>query len=113
MRGSRRHAKAELTQRGDVIQDPKRPAVGSDDYIVFVNYQVADRRGRKIQLERLPMIAIVPRDIDAAFGSGKKQSLAHGIFAHGVDGLVLRQAGDDLLPRLSAVVRTIDIRMQV
>ena len=113
MRRSGRDFRAELPQRRDVIQDPERPPVSSDDHIVMMNDQIADRSRRQIHLQRLPVVAVVPRHIHAAFGAGEKQSLALGIFPHRVDGLVLGQSSDDLLPRLSAVVRAIDIRMQV
>ena len=59
------------------------------------------------------MVAVVPGNIHGAFGAGEEQALAFGIFADGVDGLVLGQAADNLLPRFPAVVRAIDIRMQV
>ena len=59
------------------------------------------------------MIAVVPRHVHGAFGSGKKKSLAFRIFANRVDGLIVRQSASDLLPRLAAIVRAIDIRTQV
>src|SRR5271156_6446725 len=113
MRLSIRHFRVELPQRRDVIQDPERTAVSSDNNVVMMNDEVADRRCRQIHSQRLPMIAVVPRDIDAAFGAGKEKSLALGISAYGVDGLVVGQAADNLLPRLSTIVRAVDIRMQV
>jgi hypothetical protein len=69
--------------------------------------------GGRFMLQRLPMVAVVPRDVDAALGSGEEQAFARGIFADGVDGFVVGQAGDDLLPGLAAVVGAVDIRMQV
>src|SRR5580700_10368420 len=59
------------------------------------------------------MIAVVPGDIDAAFGAGEEQSLAFRVFPDRVDGLVVGQAACYLLPGLAAVVGAIDIRMQV
>ncbi len=80
--------------------------------VVVMNDQIADRSGRKVHLQRLPMVAVVPGDVDAAFGSGEKQALALGIFADRVDGFV-GQSGYDLLPTLAAIVCAIDIRMEV
>src|SRR5260221_2456144 len=115
MRGimTARNLGAELPQRRDVIEDPKRSAMSSNNNIVAMNDQIADRSRRQIHLQRLPMIAVVPGHIHGAFGAGKQQSLALYIFAHRVDGLVFGQAADDFLPRLSAIVRAVDIRMQV
>ena len=87
--------------------------MSSNHHIVMMHDEIADRSRRQIHLQRLPMIAVVPRHIHGAFSAGKKQSLAFGVFAHRVDGLVIGQAARDLLPRLAAVVRAIDIRMQI
>src|SRR6266446_7134732 len=87
--------------------------MSSNDNIVMMNYEVADRSRRQIHLQRLPMVAIVPGHIHSAFGSGKQQSLALNIFSHRVDWLIVGQAAYDFLPRFAAVVSAVDIRMQV
>ncbi len=72
MRRSIRQLRAELAERRDVIQDPKRAPVGSNDNVVMMNDEIADRSRRQIHFQRLPMIAIVPRHIHGAFGAGKE-----------------------------------------
>src|SRR5260221_13975322 len=97
MRGimTARNLGAELPQRRDVIQDPKRSAMSSNNNIVAMNDKIADRSRRQIHLQRLPMITVVPGNIHGALGASKKQSLAFYIFAHRVDGLVIGQAAED------------------
>src|ERR1017187_2180090 len=85
----------------------------SDDYIVMMDHQVADRSRRQIHFQRLPMVAIVPRHIHGTFHASKEQSLAFRIFSHRVDRLILGQAAYDFLPSPPAVMRAIDIGTEV
>ncbi len=59
--------------------------MGGNDQVVVVNPQIAHRSMRQIQLQRLPVIAVVERRPNAIFAAGEEQSLAYRIFAHGVD----------------------------
>ena len=102
-----------LTQRRDVVEDPETAAVRRGDHVVVLDDEVADRRYRHVQPQRLPVGAIVERYVDGTLGAGKQQALALGIFAHGVDRLAVRNAVDDLGPGLAAVVRAEDVRPQV
>ena len=54
-----RDLRAGLAQRREVVENPKRAAVGGDDEIVIVDDDVAGIAGGKIQLERLPVVAVV------------------------------------------------------
>ena len=54
----------DLPQRRDVVEDPEAAAVRADDDVVVVDHEIADRRGRHVQPQRLPVIAVVERDID-------------------------------------------------
>src|SRR6266566_3609556 len=74
-----------------------------DDEIVVVNPKVAHRGVRKIELERLPMVAIVKGNPNAVFRAGEEQASAHMVFADCVDRRVVRQAARDQLPALAAV----------
>ncbi len=93
------------------IQNP-RPCV-RDDEIVVLDDDVAHRRRRHVQPQRLPMSAVVERDIDGAFGAGEQQALPLRILADGIDRLAVGNAGDDLRPGLPAVVRAEDVRPQI
>ena len=104
---------SDFPQRRDVIENPERAAMGGDDEIVVVNPEIAHGSVRQIQLQRLPVIAIVKRNPDGIFRAGKQQAFAHRIFAHRVDRAEIGQAGGDQLPGLAAIVRAVDVRMQV
>src|SRR5271167_3720841 len=60
-----------LPQRRDVVENPECTAVGCNHEIVSVDGQVVDRNRGKIQLQGLPMIAVVERNVSPEFGAGK------------------------------------------
>src|SRR6185437_1885434 len=49
----------ELLERAQVIQDPIRAAFGRGDEIAPVHLEIGDRHPRKIELERLPVAAVI------------------------------------------------------
>ena len=49
----------ELTHRGQVVENPKGPAVGRDHQIVVFDDQVVNGGAREIQLQRAPIGTIV------------------------------------------------------
>ena len=63
-----------LAQRTDIIEHPERTAVRGDDQVLIVNHQVAHRGMRQIELQRLPVIAVVERHPHRLFGRGEQQS---------------------------------------
>ena len=65
---------ADLTERRDVIENPERPAVSSDDDVIVFDYQIANRARRHIQSQRLPVVAVVERDVDGALGPAEEQA---------------------------------------
>ncbi len=87
--------------------------MGADDDVVVVDDEIADGSGWQIHFERLPMVAVIPRDVDGALGSGEEQALAPGIFTDRVHRFIFGQAGGDLLPGLARVVCAVDVRVQV
>src|ERR1700722_16944495 len=70
-------------------------------------------RGGDSQLDRLPGVAVVERNVDGALGAGEKQALADGIFADYVHRRVVGQAGGDFFPSLPAVVGAINVRVKI
>ena len=84
----------------------------ADHEVVFVHHEIADRRRGHVEPQGLPVVAIVEADEDGELGGGVEQALAHGIFADGVDGPI-GQAADGLLPGLAAIVRAVDVRLEV
>ena len=53
------------------------------DQILAANREIANRCDRKIQLQRLPVVAVVEGDVNPELGSGKEQTLSLCIFANG------------------------------
>src|SRR6202043_3127833 len=106
-------SQADLANLGDVVENLCRTAVEFEDEIVVVNPKVAHRRVRKIELERLPMVAVVEGNPNAIFRAGKKQASAHMIFADCVNRRAVRQAAGNQLPGLAAVPGAIYVRLEV
>ena len=67
------HALVELPQRRDVIQYPKRPTMSSDDHIVMMNDQIADRRGGHVETQGQPIVAVIQREVDGALGAANQE----------------------------------------
>ena len=110
MRRRRDYIRVELPQRRDVVENPERSAVRAHDDVVAVDDEVANRCRRHVQPQRLPICAVVERDMDGSLRPGEKQAFARWVFSDRVDGGVVGQAVDNLLPRLAGVVRAIDVR---
>ena len=83
-----RRRRAKLAQARDVVEHPERAAVRRDDQIVVVDSQVAHRGMRQIELQRLPVLAVVVGDPHGFLGGGEKQPPAAGVLAHGVHGSI-------------------------
>src|SRR4029077_7680554 len=73
--------------------------------------EIANGSGRQIELQRLPVVAAVPGNVDTSFGAGIKKAAARGIFANGARNAKVREAGDDAVPGLSGVACAIEIGM--
>ena len=56
-----------------------------DDEVAVADGDVAHGAVRQVQLERLPVLAVVEGDEDAGLGARVEQSAALGILAHDVD----------------------------
>ena len=90
-----RGLRIDLAQRGHVVEHPEGAAMSRHDEVVIFHHQIVDRRGRQIHLQRLPMRAVIERNINAELGAGVEQAAAFRIFAHGVDvGAVGDSVGD-------------------
>ena len=111
--GRRALTARDLPQRRDVVEDPDAAPVRADDQVVVLDDEIAHRRRRHVQPQRLPVVAIVERHVDLRLGSGEEQPLALRILAHDADRRAAGNAVDDLLPRLAAVVRAVDVRVHV
>ena len=105
-----------LMQRRQVVENPERPALRRKHEIVVRDLDIGDRRVRQIQLEGLPVRAVIERNVHAEFGARVEQAGAIGILADDARGLV---RGDAVLaigearPGLAEIVRAVDVRREV
>ena len=74
---------------------------------------VADGSGGEIELEGLPVIAIVKRKVNAKFGARVEEALTFGIFADAVEEGGFGNAIDDEIPGLAVIAGAIEIGMAV
>ena len=112
-RGGLRNFASELPQRRDVVENVERSSVRGDHEIVIFHGDVRDLRVGKIERQRLPVVAIIKRNVDAMLGARIQKSRAFGIFAHSVNVVVAANAVDDLLPRLAVVAGLVDVRRAI
>ena len=68
-------------ERREVVEDPERAALRGEHEVFVRELDVGDRRGGQVQLEGLPVGAVVERNVHAEFGAGVEQPGAVGIFA--------------------------------
>src|SRR5207247_3405528 len=59
-----------LPQRRHVVENPERAAVGGDHHVVAVHVDVAHGGDRQAQRQRLPVVPVVERHVDALLGAG-------------------------------------------
>src|SRR6266849_5878543 len=87
--------------------------MSGDDKIVIVNDHVVDGSRREIELQRLPMRAIVKRNPNARLRPRVQQTFALGIFADGVNIGIIREAGEEFRPRFSIVAGLENERLEI
>ena len=68
-----------------------RPIVDATQ-IAVMDLEVGDRRGRQILLQRLPVLALIERDVRALERARVEQSFLLRILAHDVHRLIRRDA---------------------
>src|SRR5229473_5394 len=105
--------RVDLAQRRNVIQNPKGAAVRGDRQIVVMHDEVADRSSGHIELQRLPGIAVIERDVHAHFRASVEQAFAYRIFADAIEEAAFGNAGGGALPGFAEVTRTVEIRLRV
>ena len=98
-----------LAQRSDVVQYPERSSMRRNHEVVAVNGQVTHRGRGKIQLQGLPLTAVVKGDIDAKLGPRIEQPFLLGILAHCVDKVRRFEASRDRLPALAVISRAVNV----
>ena len=66
--------------------------MGGDHEIVAGHREIMERGLRQIELQALPVRAVVEGDEDAGLGGGVEQAAFRRIFAHGMHDGAIRQA---------------------
>ena len=92
-----------LLKRSNVIQHPEAASVRGHHQVSVLNHQVVYRGRRKIQLKRLPVRAIIERNVHTLFGSGEKQTCTPGIDPDGMDKIVRGKPRDQFGPGLAKI----------
>src|ERR1700746_2988021 len=107
------HLRRELPKWSNVVEYPERAAVRTNDEIIAMHDQIADRRDRKIQAKTLPVFTVIEGHIYGPFGGGIQETFAFRVFANRIHGLALADPGHSLLPGLTTIVSPVNVRMQV
>ena len=102
-------------QRRQIVKNPERPSLRRRDQFFFalVNRQIGNRGHRQIQLHRLPVRAVIERNIDARLSSGVKQSALVRVFANHPGESAVRNSIRNFLPGLAVVTGLVQIRFVV
>src|SRR5512138_2719843 len=112
MRGFRRDRSIELSQGGEIVEDPERSSVRRRDEIAFLHSEIVNGNDRKIAAKTLPRSSIVEADPHSFFRSCVQQSAANRIFTHDARELVLRNSIRDELPGSAVIGGLIDVRLE-
>lgn len=102
-----------FTQGADVIQRPECAPMRGNDEVVILHHQVVDRHSRQVKLQRLPVLAVVKRNINSAFGAGKQKFGILRILAYRMYEIVAANPIGDWLPRLAKIRGLEDVRLEV
>ena len=113
MRAGSRDLSGDLPQRADVVEHPDAASVRGHDEVVLVKSEIAHRAWRQVELQRLPVVAVVERHEDAELGAGHEQAAPLRILLHRLQVDAARQPRRDLLPAPAAISGAIDIRLIV
>src|SRR5260370_29643834 len=108
-----RQVRAQLAQRSNVVQNPKRAPVRADDQIIAMNGEVAHGGVGQVELQRLPVIAVIEGNKYRALRTRKKQPFALGILAHRVAGSASRNPNSNFGPGFAEVASPVNVRAQI
>ena len=101
------------SQRGEVVEDPDRAAVRAGDQIAILDHQIVKRRHRQIELEAIPVRAVVERNVEAGLGSGEEQTRLGGVGPDDAGEVVVGDAVVDPRPVLAVVAGDVEIGLEV
>jgi hypothetical protein len=102
-----------LTQRRDVVHDPEGATMGADYEIGFVHDEITYRSCRHVAAQRLPVGAIVEREVNGVLSSCVEQSFPHRIFPYCVHDIAGRNSVHYLGPCRPTIMRLVDVRTKI
>src|ERR1700733_3036468 len=102
-----------LPQRRHLVHHPEATAMRRNSKVIAMDNNVAHTRDRHVVLQRLPMLSVVKRNINAKLSSRIKKPLRLRVLLYGVHISPLRNTGNDILPALATVMRPKNIRLVV
>ena len=102
-----------FAQGSDVVEDPERASMGRYDQIILMNPQIAHGSVRQVELQRLPVLAVIEGHPHRILRAREQQALAHGIFADRIDGTEVWQADGYQLPAIASIVGAVDVWMHI
>ena len=96
-----------LVQGRQIVEDPKRAALGGGNQFLLslVNREISDWSYRKIELHRLPIRAVVKRNVNTRFSSRIQQAALVWILANHAGERGVGNTVGDLLPGLARFVK--------
>ncbi len=106
----RGNVRVHLPQRRHIIEHPKRSTERRDHQIVLMHHQVAHRRHRQTQLQRLPVVPVIKRNVNPFFSARIQQPFSNRIFPHAIQEASLGYSIRNALPRLAEISRAIEMR---
>ena len=74
---------SKLPQRSNVIQHPEGASMGRGNQVVAMDFKIVNRHCRQVQLQRLPVAAIIHGKVNAGLRSRIEQAFAFGVFPDG------------------------------
>src|SRR6266852_5056577 len=95
--------RTQLAERRHIIKNPEGTSVRCGDKVVLLHSKVMNRHDRHVQAQRLPVIAVVERNVHAFFRSSVQETFAHRVFAHSTDIVDIADAADHLLRSLPEI----------
>src|SRR6202043_613515 len=64
----------EFAKWSDVVENPEGTAVGCGDQIVLLESEIVNGDGGHVQAQRLPVVAVIEREVRALFGAGIQET---------------------------------------
>ena len=102
-----------IEQGGAPVEHPKAAAHGGDDDVLAENLDIGNGGYRQVELEGLPVGAVVETDKQPVLGARVEDALPFGILAYHAHGVVGWKAAGDQGPAVAVVFGLVEIGLPV